>query len=316
MSYAAGTDKFLELYHRAMPSDFYTYPVEEQRRLYLSLSEVFPYPLPAGVAASDDVVHWQGRTLRVRLYRPARRARGGLLVYMRGGGFVVGSLDSHNTLVAELAQKTGRNTVALDFRQAPEHPFPAALEDCYGALCAIAQRPEAVRLDEDDVGALVLCGDSSGANLAVAISMKCRDEGGPKPRGMGLISPVLDFVRWRGSGEDDPLLGGEMEFYTRSYCPTLGQARHPYASPLVSGEFHDLPPAYVLSAELDSLRADGEKCAEQLRRNGIPVQHVVEPGLVHAPLRGRSLIPQVADAWERFCAAAARLAAGEPVEHR
>ncbi|KAA2267048.1 alpha/beta hydrolase [Solihabitans fulvus] len=313
MGYAEGIETFVDLCNEAMPPDFYTYPVEEQRRLYLGLTKVFPYPVPDGVAVRDAVVRHDGRDLPVRVYEPGTRSGAGLAVYLRGGGFVVGSLDTHNTVVAELAARSGLVTVAPDFRMSPEHPFPAALEDCFGALSAIVTRPAALGV-EIDTDAVVLCGDSSGANMAVTVSMMCRDRGGPTLRGQGLISPVLDFTRWRHGGADAPLLtGGEMEYYTKCYCAEPEQAADPYVSPLVSGSFHDLPPAYIMSAELDSLRVDAEQYTEHLRRNGIAVRNVVEPGLVHAAVRARALSPQVEDAWARFCAAVALLAEqGEP----
>jgi acetyl esterase len=221
----------------------------------------------------------------------------------------VGSLETHHALVAELADNTGLVAIALDFRMAPEHPFPAAVEDAYGALCGIVA--EAARLDIDPAR-VVIGGESSGANMSVVLAMMRRDRGGPAIRGTALISPVLDFTRWRHGGEDAPLLtGGEMEYYTACYCPEPEQASHPYVSPLLHGKFHDLPPAYVMGTELDSLLVDSERYAEQLRDNGIPVELVVERGLVHSSVRARGLSPRVAEAWLRYCTKARQLAMGD-----
>jgi acetyl esterase len=307
MQYAPGTDEFLDRYHATMPSDFHSLDVAEQRRQYERLSEIFPYPVPPGVTITDHEVTRDGRRLVFRSYRPERRLGRGLLVYFHGGGFVVGSLDSHNTLVAELADNTGLVTVSAEFRRAPDHPFPAALEDCYHIVCAVADDPGLLGDDLDvDTAGPVLCGDSSGANLAVCVSMMCRDRGGPRPRGVGLIGPVLDFARWF-DGNPDVAFGEEMRHYTRSYCPDRELVVHPYVSPLVGGDFRDLPPAYVMSTEFDELRDDAVQFAERMREAGIAVRLVVEPGLPHAPVRGRSLIPQVADGWRRFCAAVGSL---------
>ncbi len=304
MKLAPGTDEFLARYHAAMPQDFFAQSVAEQRRLYLSLSEVFPYPVPSGVTVADHEIAGSGGTLAFRSYRPARRAGEGTIVYFHGGGFVLGSVESHNTLAAELAAATGLLTISVDFPLAPEHPFPEIPEACYEVLCALADGPFA---GEADTAAPVLCGDSSGANLAVALSMMCRDRGGPRPRGQGLIGPVLDFARWFEPNPAEPF-GGEMLHYTRAYCPRRELADHRYASPLVSGTFEDLPPAYIMSTEYDDLRDDAVRYARHLEEQGTPVRLVVEPGLVHAPVRGRSLIPQVADAWKRFCSAVGGLA--------
>jgi acetyl esterase len=136
----------------------------------------------------------------------------------------------------------------------------------------------------------------------------CRDRGGPAPKGQGLIGPVLDFARWYDL-KDDSGFAEEMQYYARAYCPDARAAASPYVSQLINAEFRGLPPAYIMSTELDELRQDAVSYAAALRQAGIQVQLVIEPGLVHAPVRGRSVIPQVADAWRRFCGAVAELAA-------
>lgn len=310
MAYAPGIEEFVDRCNEIMPPDFYTWPIEEQRRLYESLTVAFHYDVPAGVVVTEESVEHDGHETTVRVYRPAPASAGsdGVILYVRGGGFVVGSLDTHHTVAAELADRSGLTTVALDFRLAPEHPFPSAIEDCYAGLCAVLDDPD--RFGVDPRGAVV-AGDSSGGNMAVVLAMMCRDRGGHTLAGQALISPVLDFTRWRHGGADAPLLtGGEMEYYTKCYSPNPDQVAQPYVSPLVSGTFESLPPAYIMGAELDSLRVDGEQYTEHLLAAGTPVEHVIEPGLVHAAVRARGLSPQVEDAWQRFCTAVRRLAAG------
>ena len=248
-----------------------------------------------------------GRRVGLRVYRPQRRRSAGALLYMHGGGFVLGSLKTHDTLVAELAERTGLVTIAVDFRPAPEHPFPAPLEDCFDALRGVFA--DAARFDVDPA-CIGVAGDSSGANLAVAVCLATRDRGGPPIRAQALISPVLNFARWRGGGEDAPLLSGdEMIFFTRCYAGTE-HLEHPYVSPLLSAELHGLPPAYILAAERDSLCVDAVTYAAALRKHGTPVELVVERGFVHACVRARGLSPEVADAWSRYGAAVARLLGG------
>jgi len=306
MTYAHGIPEFIDRCNAAMPPDFYKLPNKAQRTLYLGLTVEFPYQVPTGVTCQDLVIEHAGRTARARVYRPVERSGDGLIVYIRGGGFVVGSLDTHNTVIAELCDKTGLTVLAPDFRMAPEHPFPAALEDCYAAVCGVAARPDLLDIDPSKI---VITGDSSGANQAVVITMMARDRNGPALRGQALISPVLDFTRWRSGGHDAPLLtGGEMEYYTACYAPDAGVVADAYVSPLISGRFDGLPPAYIMGAEMDSLLVDSQAYAQHLQDNGTPVNLVVEPGLVHSAVRARGLCPQVADAWRRFCAAAARLA--------
>ncbi|NBD08489.1 MULTISPECIES: alpha/beta hydrolase [Corallococcus] len=304
--YAPGIQEFIDRCNAAMPPDFYKLPNEQQRALYQGLTIEFPYDVPPGVTTQDVRIPHGGRHVSARVYRPERQVDDGLLIYIRGGGFVVGSLETHHTVLAELCMQTGLVTVAPDFSLAPEHPFPAALEDCHDVVCGLISAPGLLGIDPAKV---VICGDSSGGNMAVVVAMMARDRGGPSLRGQALISPVLDFTRWRSGGADAPLLtSGEMEYYTACYAPLPGQVAHPYVSPLVSGRFDRLPPAYIMGAEMDSLLVDSQAYAQRLRENGTQVELVVEPGLVHSAVRARGLSPQVADAWRRYCAAAARLA--------
>jgi acetyl esterase len=306
MTYAHGIPEFIDRCNAAMPPDFYKLPSKAQRALYLGLTIEFPYQVPTGVTCQDMIIEHAGHTARARVYHPRQRTGDGMLVYIRGGGFVVGSLETHNTVVAELCSNTGLTVVAPDFRMAPEHPFPAALEDCYAVVCGLAAHPELLGIDPAKI---VITGDSSGANQAVVIAMMARDRKGPALRGQALISPVLDFTRWRSGGHDAPLLtGGEMEYYTACYCPGADVVTNPYVSPLIHGRFDGLPPAYIMGAEMDSLLVDSQAYARHLQDHGTAVNLVVEPGLVHSAVRARGLCPQVADAWRRFCAATARLA--------
>jgi acetyl esterase len=119
MEYAPGMQTFIERFTQALPPDFYTRPLEQARELYENLATVFPYQVPGTVSVTDETVPGNGRPLRVRVYRPERVLARGLLVYIRGGGFVIGSLETLHALVAELAAATGLVTVALDFRMAP-----------------------------------------------------------------------------------------------------------------------------------------------------------------------------------------------------
>ncbi|MFF0740171.1 alpha/beta hydrolase [Streptomyces sp. NPDC004111] len=312
MAYADGIEKFVETVNGALPPDFYTYPVARQRALYDGLTEVLPIPVPEGVTHRDAAVSHEGRTARIRIYEPSRRTGRAVLFYIRGGGFVIGSLHSHHSLVAELADRTGLVSVALDFGMAPENPFPGPLEDCYAGLCGTLADLPALGLGDLDPEGAVLCGESSGANMAVVLSMMARDRGGPRLRAQAVISPVLDFTRWRHGGEDAPLLsGGEMEFYTACYCPEPEQAADPRVSPLLGASFDSLPPAYVVGCEQDSLCVDAEKYSALLRKCGTAVTYVREDGMVHAPVRARRVSAPAGDLFARYCVAVAALARGE-----
>ncbi|HEX2050335.1 MAG TPA: alpha/beta hydrolase [Actinomycetota bacterium] len=304
---APGVAEFVDRFNRVLPPDFYTRPVDEQRRLYARLHEAeFRFPYPDGVELVDDVVDSAQGSARVRVHRPAERVDDATVLYMHGGGFVLGTIDTHDSIVAEMAATTGLTTVSVDFSPAPEQPFPRAVEECFAALCGVVEHARRLEIDPRRIA---VAGDSSGGNLAVVLCLAARDRNGPRPRAQVLVSPVLDFARWRGGGEDAPLLSGdEMEFFTRCYVGgDMDAVEHPYVSPLRTARFHDLPPAYVMAAEWDSLRTDAIDYARALRAHGTPVELVLEPGFVHACLRARALSPSVAEAFDRLCAATSRL---------
>jgi acetyl esterase len=306
VKYAEGIQEFIDRCNAVMPPDFFHQSIDEQRRMYHDLIHEFFYDLPSGVSISDETISHTGNKYKIRTYKPNTIEGDGLIIYIRGGGFVVGSLETHNTVVAELCKKSGLMTIAIDFRMSPEYPFPAAIEDCYGALCGIASLPDKFGINPEKI---VISGDSSGANMAVVVAMMSRDRMGPKICGQGLISPVLDFTRWSKGGIDAPLLtGGEMEYYTACYVPDANKVTHPYVSPLIIGKFNGLPPAYIMGAEMDSLLADSEEYARCLRKEGIKVKLMVEQGLIHSAIRARGISPQVSDAWDRFCREVAHLA--------
>ncbi|MCG7374138.1 lipolytic protein [Pseudomonas luteola] len=299
MTYAPGIEEFVNRCDSIMPPNFYKFPIEEQRRLYQSLAIEFPYSVPENVSWSEQHHYFDGQELRFRMYVPKDLYTDGLIIYIRGGGFVVGSLDTHHSVVGELALKTGTKVLAVDFRLAPEHPFPAAIDDCYRALQYVHDRHMDIGIDPRKI---IVAGDSSGGNMAVVLAMMSRDRSGPVIAGQALISPVLDFTRWKHGGIDAPLLtGGEMEFYTACYTPDGTSVSHKYVSPLVSGTFEDLPPAYIMGAEKDSLVVDATEYARLLDSNGTDVELVIEPGLVHAAVRARGISPNVEDAWNRYC---------------
>jgi len=312
MTYADGIAQFVDRSNAVLVPDFHTRPFAEQRAMYERLAEEFPFERPAGVDVRDEVLAAGDWSVPVRVYRSAAPAdgaadtgRGGLLFY-HGGGFVLGSLDSHDTIAAEIAAKTGLVVVSVGYPPAPETHFPDTVDICFAALTAVAALASDLGIDPARIG---VAGDSSGANLAVAVALTARDRRGPAIAAQALISPVLDFARWKSGGDDAPLLSSdEMLLFTRSYAgPDPAVLDDPLVSPLRSARFDSLPPAYVMSAEQDSLRSDAEDYAQRLTAEGVPVQLSVEPGLVHACIRARGVSAAAADAFDRWCAATAGL---------
>jgi acetyl esterase len=218
-----------------------------------------------------------------RLYRPERDAAQPLpvLVFFHGGGFVIGDLDTHDNQARRLCRDLQALVISVDYRLAPEHPFPAPLDDCFAATRWIAEH--ATELGGDP-RRIAIGGDSAGGNLATAVALRCRDEDGPALAAQLLIYPVTDLSTpdrpSRVENAEGYLLTDEdMTWFESSYVPD-GQATDPLASPLLA-DLEGLPPAVVVTAEYDPLRDEGDAYAEALRAAGVPVTHERFDGLIH-----------------------------------
>lgn len=209
-------------------------------------------------------------TIAARRYVPADAA--GTILWIHGGGWVICDLDTHDAVCRLLAVSSGCRVVALDYRRAPEHPFPASLEDCWDALRAVAaENPDAP---------LIIAGDSAGGNMSAACALRARDRGGPKLALQVLICPVIDHdmttpsYRERGSGPDLFITAKDMEWFWSLYIPDPAARSVPDASPIRAESLANLPPAIVITAEYDPLRDEGIAYAERLQAAGVPVTHL------------------------------------------
>jgi acetyl esterase/lipase len=218
---------------------------------------------------------------RLRLYGPdAARAAGPGLVFLHGGGFVCGDLDTHDALCRALAATSGCRVLAVDYRRAPEHVFPAALEDAIAALgWALAEAP-ALGIDPACVG---IVGESAGAALAVAATRELVRAGPGRIALQVLLCPILD---WAGAvrrvDEADFLVDrATIAQDLACYLPAGQDPADPRVSPLRAGNFAGLPPALIHTAECDPLSRDGAAYAAGLRAAGVPVRHTDHAGMVH-----------------------------------
>ncbi len=213
----------------------------------------------------------------VRVYTPRSRPAHDLpaVVYLHGGGWVIGDLDTYEPDCRRLADATGALVVGVDYRLAPEHPFPAALEDTWAVLCWAAHR----------YGRVAVAGDSAGGNLAAALVLRARDAGGPQVTAQMLNYPVLDATASMPSYEEfdegPNLTSGEMRWFIGAYLPREQDRRNPLASPLLAADLAGLPPAVVSTAGYDPLRDEGDRYAERLRAAGVEVVHRRYDSLVH-----------------------------------
>ncbi|BDU74341.1 alpha/beta hydrolase [Mesoterricola silvestris] len=221
----------------------------------------------------------------IRIYTPHGAGLKPVLVFFHGGGFVAGNLDEFDSFCTLLAEGARCIVVAVDYRLAPESPFPAAVEDAWAATRWVASH--AVTFG-GDASRLAVAGDSAGANLAAVVSMRAREDGGPGILHQVLICPWVDLSpgseateSFRHFGEGLWLSTKGIEWYRHHYLTDPAQAGDPLASPLLAGTFENLPPALVLTAEFDVLADQGRAYAQRLEAAGVPVTFRCFPGMLH-----------------------------------
>lgn len=257
--------------------------------------EAGPPPVVGEVCAI--AIDLDGRTLDARLYVP-EGANGNLplLVYYHGGGWVIGTLDTHDATCRALCSTSGAAVLSVAYRLAPEHPFPAPLDDCYEALCWAADRAETLGIDAHR---LAVGGDSAGGNLAGAVAIMARDKAGPKLTHQLLIYPVTDRDFSTASYADNGggayfLSTDAMRWFWQLYLGDQGDDAPPLAALCRNGDLAGLPPATIIAAQYDPLRDEAMTYAELLRKAGVPVKADIAPGMIHGFF---SMFPFIPDAW-------------------
>ncbi|MFC6863765.1 alpha/beta hydrolase [Halomicroarcula sp. GCM10025817] len=226
----------------------------------------------------------------LRIYDPATAGPRPLFVYFHGGGWVFGTADAHDHLARAIANAGDCTVVAVDYRLAPEHPFPAALADCYTATEWVADHPDVLGGDPER---LVVGGDSAGGNLAAATCLRARDADGPDIAHQVLVYPVLDrnfeTDSYRENAEGYLLTRAAMRWFWDHYLESSFDAKNPYAAPLEARDLSGLPPATVVTAEFDPLRDEDLAYAERLRDAGVPVEVRRYEDMIHG------FLPMLAD---------------------
>lgn len=222
-------------------------------------------------------------SIPARLYVPdGTESETALVVYLHGGGFVVGDLDTHDSLCRFLARHSGARIVSVDYRLAPEAPFPASLDDARAAFRGVVEQAADLSADPGRIG---VAGDSAGGNLAVGVARLCLEDGGPGPAFQLLFYPWLDLAHKRPSyrlfGEGFYLTESDLDWYAGKYLARADEAQDPRCSPLQADSLAGLPPTYVATAGFDPLRDEGEDFARRLRSSGVPVALRRHAGLIH-----------------------------------
>lgn len=278
------------------PADAVDADIARQRAWYDALCAAFDAPPPAGMVKEDGKVAGH---IPVRRYRPATVITPTLLFYIHGGGFVVGSLDSHDAICAEIAEAAGAELVSVDYRLSPENVWPAAFDDCWSLLIELLLESRPV----------VVIGDSAGGNLAAGIVLKARDEGLKGIAGQALVYPGLGGDLVSGSYvdmADAPGLSTADVAYYRDIYEAPEDAVH--AFPLRSEDLAGLPPAFVTGAYFDPLRDDARAYAARLALAGVSVEFREEKQMIHSWLRARFMSEGAKAGFSALCDAVRRMA--------
>jgi acetyl esterase len=252
--------------------------IEDARAAPGMLAELFGTG-PEVASVRDIAIPGPGGDIDARVYEPEADPPG-TIVYYHGGGWVIGTLDAWDAACRLLAVESGCRLVSVDYRLAPEHPFPAAADDAYAALAWVAGNLAAGK-------PLVVAGDSAGGNLAAVAALRARDEGGPSIALQVLVYPVTDHDFTTDSytqyGEAPLFLGKDsMAWFWAQYVPNEAERAAPHASPLRASDHSGLPAAYVVIAEYDPLRDDGLAYADKLEAAGVPVSVRLYDDQMHA----------------------------------
>jgi acetyl esterase len=277
----------------------------EQRRAWTAYTQVTNQPAPDDMAVWDERVPLAGHGVPVRLYRPANAVDDAVpaVVYMHGGGFMKGDLDSSDSIAWGFAQEAGAVVVSVDYRLTPEHPYPAAFDDCWGVLCWLAEHAGKLGIDANRVA---LAGDSAGGNLAAAVALKARDRGAPAIACAAIVYPVTglnqDHPSYVEHAEAPGLTTAATRKYRDLYLPTDPQTKDPYARPVMAGDLSGLPPFWVHSAEIDPIRDDGRVFASRLALAGGQVSYREARGMIHGFMRARFAGAAAAREYAEICA--------------
>jgi acetyl esterase len=230
---------------------------------------------------------------RVRVYAPEGKGPFPGLLYVHGGGWVLGDLESHDDVCRSLAKRTPCVVVSVDYRRSPEAKFPVPLDDCEAALRWLVEHARELQVEPSRIA---IGGDSAGGNLAAGLAIRLRDKGGPPVAFQLLIYPVTDrsvgTESYREFATGYGLTRANMQWFWDCYLTATAERDHPEVSPLRAKSLKGLPPAFVLTAHSDVLRDEGEEYAKRLHEAGVPVECVRFRAVNHGFIRMGAVYPQ------------------------
>lgn len=268
---------------------------EESRQQMTQLVAALDDPVPDDVTTEDRTLPGPVSDLPIRIYRrQGGRNPAPAVAYFHGGGFVQGNLDTHNGICGKLASQADCTVIATDYRLAPEHPFPAAPDDCFAAYRWIRENAAMLGLDADRIA---VAGDSAGGNLAAVTSMLAADNGAPLPAAQVLIYPVVQNEHTtlsRDELQDGFIIPRErIDWYDLQYFGEQGPPKGDFrAAPITRDDLTGQPPAMVITAGFDPLRDEGEAYAKRLEDAGVAVRLLPYDGQIHGFISMCGVIPQ------------------------
>jgi acetyl esterase/lipase len=276
-----------------------------QRRAHFErVAERMRQPTPAGVSTDEQhriALPGSARSVRVRVFRPGASGPRAALIYMHGGAWMQGSPETHWDITARIAAACEMAVISVDYALAPEHPFPAAVDDCRAVVQWAFDRSASLGLRRE---AIAIGGDSAGGNLAAAMTLAFRDSPA-QLRAQLLIYPGVDFSLDRPShraNADGPIISvASMPAVNAMYCPDPKDLRNPLAAPLLAESHAGLPAAYIAVAEHDPLRDEGIAYSDALRGAGVAVTLDRGPSLIHGYLRAMAYCSAARDSFARMC---------------
>jgi acetyl esterase len=273
--------------------------VEEARGQNRMRAPMLAGELEAVARIEDIPVPGPRGSIGCRIYAPVRGQALPALLYLHGGGWVLGGIDTHDSVCRALANRAGCMVLSLGYGLAPEHRFPAAVEDAWSGLVWLHENGAAIGADPHR---LAVGGDSSGGNLASVLARWARDRGGPRIAAQVLIYPVINFdldtPSYRSAGTGYGLTRESMRWYWTQYLTDPRDGASPDASPLRADDFRDLAPALVITCELDPLESEGSAYAAALGAASVPVEHIHEAGMIHGYIRMAGVIRRARKSWD------------------
>jgi len=261
---------------------------------------------PVDVARIEEMkIPGPAGEIPLRVYWPRENGPLPVLVYYHGGGWVIGNLDTNDSLSRLLANKASAVVVSVDYRLAPEDRFPAAVDDCYAALEWVSQNADRLNVDPSRIA---LGGGSAGGNLTAVMALMARDRAGPRLVYQVMFYPATNLFdlttdSHREFADGYGLTRAHVEFFRDSYLPEAADRKSPYASPLLAESLENLPPAIVITAGFDVLRDEGIAYAERLEAAGVPTVSADYPSMIHGFVSMDRVFGEAEDAIDEAAAA-------------